>query len=910
MLYNIYVGNIYGDILMRKKLALLTSQLEDEYQKDFITGFLEQAFDKDYDVCIFSCFQKEPETSKRAVSEKNLFNLVNYDEYDGIVVMPDILQTSGLMMRIESNLREYSGKVLYVDRESDTYPYIIIDHYRAIYKLVSHIIEEHGVNDIAFVAGHKWHPFSKQRLSAYIDCLKDHNIEVSDDYIYYGDYWMTGGAQAVYDMLEKFGKLPKAIACANDYMAIGASRAIVEKGYRVPEDVIVVGYDCVADGRSAPIPITSGFLPTKEFGVYAGTCIDDLINDKELPEFIYEPKLFMGGSCGCQFHKHIDKDNIGKSWLDSRRFYMAYNRLTEELVLQSSFHNLIDSVQTYTYMFREFDLFEMYLNDVWLDGSPIENTAIHEGYSEYVRPILRCGRSGEGEDKIDLTTRINTKIISPHIHEEKDKPRAFIISPLFFEDVTFGYAVLSYGNETKTYGESYVMWLKSVLIGLENYRRNTLKLDNKHEYLDGPIKDTLTNMFNYEGFVKHAKPMIERSESIAHNILVVAVDMIGLDKINAAHGRKGGDKAIQELAAIINRAAGESDMCCRLGNDEFIIVSMVTDYGEESSKAVFDKIDKYLKEHNNNPKKDFSLNVYKGSAADRIATLSQMEDLVNKAVSHKNGNKAAAQRNANVKVLSEEEQKVADIVQTILDENLFNYHFQPIVSAKNGSIYAYEALMRANVKERVSPLDIIKYAGHYNRLYDVEKATMFNVLERVYSNPEEFKHKKVFVNSIPGEQLNHEDVEKILPKMKEMSDKFVIELTEQTEATDEMLDKMKEFYKTLGIETAVDDYGTGYSNIVNLLRYMPDYVKIDRMLLSNIQENPQKQHFVREIVLFAHDNHFMVLAEGIETKEELEKVIKLKVDLIQGYYTARPSAEVIPEIDEEIANQIKEFSSI
>jgi hypothetical protein len=62
MLYNIYVGSIYGDILMRKKLALLTSQLEDDYQKDFITGFLEQAFDNDYDVCIFSCFQKEPET--------------------------------------------------------------------------------------------------------------------------------------------------------------------------------------------------------------------------------------------------------------------------------------------------------------------------------------------------------------------------------------------------------------------------------------------------------------------------------------------------------------------------------------------------------------------------------------------------------------------------------------------------------------------------------------------------------------------------------------------------------------------------------------------------------------------------------------------------------------------------------
>ena len=78
-------------------------------------------------------------------------------------------------------------------------------------------------------------------------------------------------------------------------------------------------------------------------------------------------------------------------------------------------------------------------------------------------------------------------------------------------------------------------------------------------------------------------------------------------------------------------------------------------------------------------------------------------------------------------------------------------------------------------------------------------------------------------------------------------------------------------------------------------------------LLSKIQESPQKQHFVREIIEFAHDNNIKALAEGIETAEELQFVIHLGVDLIQGYYTARPASEVIPEIDENIKAEILRY---
>ena len=152
-------------------------------------------------------------------------------------------------------------------------------------------------------------------------------------------------------------------------------------------------------------------------------------------------------------------------------------------------------------------------------------------------------------------------------------------------------------------------------------------------------------------------------------------------------------------------------------------------------------------------------------------------------------------------------------------------------------------------------------------------------------------------------------MENIYRLAKDLSGRLVVEFTEQSEIDDKELAEMKKEYQQFGFETAVDDYGTGYSNVSNLLRYMPNYVKIDRALLANIHESPQKQHFVKDIIEFSHDNNIMALAEGIETTEEIETVINLGVDLIQGYYTARPSENIIKDIAPEIKEEIVRYSA-
>lgn len=257
--------------------------------------------------------------------------------------------------------------------------------------------------------------------------------------------------------------------------------------------------------------------------------------------------------------------------------------------------------------------------------------------------------------------------------------------------------------------------------------------------------------------------------------------------------------------------------------------------------------------------------------------------------------------------LSPEEKEEYDLVGKILDENLLTYYFQPIVNTVDGGIYSYEALMRSKTEKRISPLAIIKYADMQGRLADVERATFLNVLSIIDSRKSSFGGAKVFINSIPGVRISDSDFDQMAEYLGKYSDTAVVELTEEAELSDAELERLKEFFRRLDIKIAVDDYGTGYSNVSNLLRYMPNYVKIDRSLLSDIQNKPQKQHFVREVISFCRDNNIMALAEGVETSEELRTVINLGADLIQGYYTARPAEELIPEIDSRIRDEIKRY---
>ncbi len=897
----------------RKRIALLLGQPGEDYQKNFITGFMKQAFLYNYDVCIFTMYHKIQESKPREVGESNIFNLIQYDSFDAVVIMGDTIQTPGVLYNIEKKLKEtYKGVVLCVDKASVNFPAIKMDHRTPIIQLVSHLIEKHGITDIAFLTGTKWHAHSTERLQAYMDCMKEYGLEVQENYVLYGDYWYDSGVKAVERLLQMNGKLPRAIACANDYMAIGVADGLTRKGYRVPEDVAVTGYGCTEEGRTSPQPITSVYMPAEAFGVYGADCVYALLNNSNMPVFKPEYEFFTGSSCGCHNESVIPVAPVRAVWpiyATKGILHTNVDYLLEDMLSRNNFRGLMDTIQTYTYQIREFDSFHICLNASWDNTKKDDSNLIRSGYADEIIPVLKCGPSGKGEDQLNFTEKFPVGEMLPHMNKDRDIPKAYIFSPLHFEDVCFGYAVISYGNEAKFYGENYYMWLRNVMLGLEYYRRIAALRAQNQIIEEQKIMDSLTGLFDYNGFVKHAKPMIERVKSTNQYVGVLAIDVCEIGDINSKKGREAGDKVLVELARMLKESAGEGAMCCRLGNDEFVVAQISPEDNADMTRRISERLIEALFTYNARPDAVAHIEINAGTKTGRVVSWPDLENIMNIAVSRKNGNKAKALQVRIGKKLSEEELQEAKMVGNILDHNLFTYHFQPIVRAKDGSIYAYEALMRTNVEPRVSPLQVIKYAEHLGRLYDVEKATFFNVMSCIEDNKELFDGKKVFINSIPGKQLEGEDANHLAVKLRKFSSSVVVELTEQTEADDEALERMKDGFRSMGVETAVDDYGTGYSNIINLLRYAPNYVKIDRMLLTGIQDNLQKQHFVKSIIGFAHENNFKALAEGVETAQELETVISLGVDLIQGYYTARPGAEIVQEISEEIREEICKYSA-
>ena len=114
---------------MRKRIAILSSQLEENYQANFMQGFLAKAFAFDYDVCTFATYRKDQDTSEREVGETSIFSLIDYDAFDGVVVLPETLQTPGLMLTLEQDFREIIGNriekianVEYAFQELDALP--------------------------------------------------------------------------------------------------------------------------------------------------------------------------------------------------------------------------------------------------------------------------------------------------------------------------------------------------------------------------------------------------------------------------------------------------------------------------------------------------------------------------------------------------------------------------------------------------------------------------------------------------------------------------------------------------------------------------------------------------------------------------------------------------------------------
>jgi len=249
--------------------------------------------------------------------------------------------------------------------------------------------------------------------------------------------------------------------------------------------------------------------------------------------------------------------------------------------------------------------------------------------------------------------------------------------------------------------------------------------------------------------------------------------------------------------------------------------------------------------------------------------------------------------------------KMRKELKVLIEEESLSYHFQPIVDGKTGQIFAYEALMRVHFEFLRSPDVAMQIAKEERRLQDIERITWFKSMEAYQSLLDKKQvpsHCLLFINSIANHCLSEEDGEKLCMKFADVYPKVVMEIVE---SEDMHVDALKAKRKTpcfSGI-FALDDYGTGYNSEKNLLEIAPTFIKVDKTIIRNIHMDRDKQKIVSNIVAYAHERNLYIIAEGVETRMELEMLLAIGVDLLQGYFLAKPQripVEVYPEALETI----------
>lgn len=230
----------------------------------------------------------------------------------------------------------------------------------------------------------------------------------------------------------------------------------------------------------------------------------------------------------------------------------------------------------------------------------------------------------------------------------------------------------------------------------------------------------------------------------------------------------------------------------------------------------------------------------------------------------------------------------------ILRERLLTPLFQPIVDCRQRIIVGYEALIRGPSGSPLhSPAQLFDAASRSGRLFDLDVMAREICIQQ-FATCE--LPGKLFVNVTPDTILEPDFRSGLTLQFLEQArlgpERIVIELTEQHPIDNyELMRDAMLHYRTMGFAIAIDDLGAGYSSLRLWSELNPDYVKIDKHFVENLNEDAGKRQFVRSILEIAHGFGSRVIAEGIETAEEFRTLCGMGLTLGQGYYFARPAAQ-------------------
>ena len=229
-----------------------------------------------------------------------VYDLVSKQNIDGLIVSGVVV---GLAPpeRVERFYDQYRPlPMVNIALAREDVPNVLPDNYGGMHSMIAHLTQTHGHRRIAFIRGPETNPEAEQRYQAYIDVLTEYGLQFDPDLVAPGNFMASSGESAVRLLLDERKATFEAIVAASDSMAIGALRALQDRGIRVPYDVAVVGFDDIEEAKATTPSLTTVQQPLIDLGKRATETLLALLNGKEVPAQVIVPTQLMARqSCNC-----------------------------------------------------------------------------------------------------------------------------------------------------------------------------------------------------------------------------------------------------------------------------------------------------------------------------------------------------------------------------------------------------------------------------------------------------------------------------------------------------------------------------------------------------------------------------------------------------------------------------------
>ncbi|UTW43740.1 EAL domain-containing protein [bacterium SCSIO 12844] len=412
-----------------------------------------------------------------------------------------------------------------------------------------------------------------------------------------------------------------------------------------------------------------------------------------------------------------------------------------------------------------------------------------------------------------------------------------------------------------------------------NYKQRYLL---SHDYLTGAhSRGYLINKLD-------SKIQYEKSEFI-----LIMLDIINFKEINDKYGHSTGDAVLKQICNYFKEfilTFDKNGIISRFGGDEFCILISQIEIDQLHTKLI-----SISAEISSKIKKEMSINFHsvRFSLIKYPQNADNAKDLLNKlnltVLYAKENHSNLMIYNDKIQDYYIKQKSLRDQCIEILEKNLFSIYFQKQLDLKTNLCIGGEVLIRLNSKE-ISPLLMSDLCYKHALSEELNKKVLYSTLNQI-QNVKLNRIAKISINLLLPKRmipLHIQDLVRIINNF-DLDNKFQLcfEIVESNDIDQTGLDKALQLIKDYGLEVSIDDFGVQYSNYKRLQSNHISALKIDRSFITNLDKSNNIE-IVRSMITMAKSNHMHAIAEGIETKEELEVLKKLQCDIIQGYYYHKP----------------------